>query len=155
MFGQPVFAMLLKQLIKTNNMSYELQDKETLKARWKAVKETIGDHGVVDFIDYWASDNQLSSLVTFLEEQIACYTDADGNALGVGDYVMLCDTDDLNDAFTWRVGDILKVVRLKDVEDNMITFINTNVENEWTESTYSNLYGHMTQKVFCKHIKNY
>ncbi len=134
--------------------SLNLQDNETLQARWKAVKETIGDHSVVDYIDYWASDNQLSSLVAFLEEQIVCCEDADGNRLEVGDYAMLTDGDDINDCFTWRVGDILKVTRIQNVEDNFLTFVNTNLDNG-AINQYFTLYGHMTQKVFCKHIKNY
>jgi hypothetical protein len=152
MFGQPVFAMFLKQLIKTNNMSYKLQDKETLQARWKAVKNTIGEHGVIDYIDYWISDNQLSSFVAFLEEQIACFEDADGNRLDIGDYAMLTDGDDLNDCFTWKVGDILKVVRLGNVSENFLTFVNTNIDNG-AEDQYFSMYGHMTAKVFCKNIK--
>lgn len=135
-------------------MSYTSQDKETLQARWKALKDTIGDHGIVDYIDYWAGDSQLLSLVLFLEKQIECCEDADGNRLEVGDYAMLTDGDDLNDCFPWRVGDILKVVRVVDASENFLTFANTNIDL-LGDNRYFTLYGHMTAKVFCKHIKSY
>lgn len=132
--------------------SYTSQDNETLQAKWKAIKNTIGDHGVVDYIDYWASENQLSSFVAFLEDRLPCCDDAQGNRIDVGDYVMLTDGDDLNDCFTWRVGDILKVVRLGNVSENFLTFVNTNIDNG-AEDQYFSMYGHMVQKVFCKNIK--
>ena len=95
--------------------------------RFENLKKRLGDHGIVDCLSYWASDEQIMSFVLFLENSIKFFKDSDGNELFKDDIVMASDS--IDDYI--RVGDLLKVNRLIDLKDNEIEVFNLNSGYSW------------------------
>ena len=123
----------------------------TKNERWENLKTKFGDHGIVSMIEFWAQDDILLSFIDFMERSVTKFEDADGNELKVGDYVMLCDSEEIDFNCGWRVGDVLRVTRLVDIESNEINLMNSNISIN--DDVYGSMYGHRVKKLYCQYIK--